>query len=203
MSNLLKAVSKCREGGAKKSSKSLSKGLSRPLCRLAARDLWPSLRHGTPLPDASCSAHTHFIRTHFSIKFFTKTLFDCWQSSIWCHQELRWYEGKGGIAQPCVKWVLSLKEPICGRSYLEISMWKGFDLKLPPPTCGFERRFDLELSVWKGSNLARWGSTSPNRARAGQPLHNNLELTASPLLSCILSLLPWLHHQPHLGSKGI
>ena len=86
----------------------------------------------------------------------------------------------GGIAQPCVKWALS-KISIQGRSYLEVSTWKGFDLKLPS-------LFDLELSMWKGSNLAGWSWTSPNGGSARQGLHKNLEPAASDHhCSCILS----------------
>ena len=109
----LKSGLKMCKGVPRKVPKSLS-GLLRPLCWLAAGDLWPSPRlHTGHL--SSCSAHcTHFI--HFWIKAFHHTNFDL-------QRLMPPGIGSGmkgeGIAQPCVKWVLSR---IQGRSYLKVSM---------------------------------------------------------------------------------
>ena len=91
----LKSGLKMWKGVPRKVPKSLS-GLLRPLCWLAAGDLWPSPRLPLPGHLSSCSKHcTHFI--HFSIKLFITPT----------HQELRWHEGGGDCSTLCEMGLIS------------------------------------------------------------------------------------------------
>ena len=187
-SNPLKAVSKCREGVPRKVPKA---------CQKASRGLsagWQLSTFGLPRGTARlCQMPpARHIPTLFGPIF--RSSFSQKLRLIVCSPASNATRNWDGLLNLALNGSYLWKNPSV----------EGLILRYPcervlisncPLQRAFERRFDLELSVWKGSNLARWGATSPNRARAGQALHNNLELTASPLLSCILSLLPWFHHQ--------
>lgn len=217
-------ASKCGRRGAKKSLKSLS-GLSRPLCCLAAHDLWPSPRHSREVPRGTaerfssaqqrgtarlsaksascCSAHPP---TLFGLTFLSHQLcserscwiyFKYWKFSIW------WHEGWGDCST-LREMGLVLKYPS-----EEDLIWRYPCERVLISNCPLcERTFDVELCMWKGSNLAGWGSTSPNRGRAERQaskagLLNNLERlhhTTTPALASYLELE--LTSNPHLGSKS-
>ena len=150
-----------------------------------------------------CSAHPP---TLFGLTFLSHQLcserscwiyFKYWKFSIW------WHEGWGDCST-VREMGLVLKYPS-----EEDLIWRYPCERVLISNCPLcERTFDVELCMWKGSNLAGWGSTSPNRGRAERQaskagLLNNLERlhhTTTPALASYLELE--LTSNPHLGSKS-